>query len=81
MLARSLSTLAIIILTAVCYTPFFATSARADDSLGVLTQTVRGVVFDAISNAPVAGATVAIIVNGKVQKGSMQLRPTMSSPL
>lgn len=74
MLTRSLSILAVFLLTSVIFTSFIATTARADDSVGVRAQTVRGTIIDAISNAPVVGASIAIIVDGKVLKGAIAER-------
>ena len=49
-------------------------SATAQDTTVARTQTVRGVVIDAVSNAPVVGASVSIVIDGKVQKGAVALQ-------
>ncbi len=79
MRSRRLSSTFIVALSTVLFaiagvTPAALSAAVPDDSAGMRTQTVRGNVMDAISNAPVVGASIAIVIDGKVQKGAIAER-------
>ncbi|MCX6141447.1 MAG: hypothetical protein NTX15_11595 [Candidatus Kapabacteria bacterium] len=43
----------------------------AQDSVSTGGQVIRGTVLDAVSNAPITGATVAVFMNGKRIKGAV----------
>lgn len=61
----------LLLLIGCCIVTFYT---NAQDSTSAHTQTVRGTIVDAISNAPIVGASVAIVVDGKVQKGAVALQ-------